>query len=191
MILVFLSNRWSFEYVICRCKYLELCQSCHVIRSSAMRGCGWPRWFAHKPLHLIVATSRMPSPMDEDYSLGSWNSIEWVSVATNEAALQKLVEVMGIVMERCEQTLTSTSRVLCCWLRSWGPFYAYPFALPQRRQTQQRYYSYLGRFLCYVFRSWRLCLDLSRTCRKPMASGGGYLISSAGLLVRSKILLFV
>ncbi|KAF1354300.1 hypothetical protein EJ07DRAFT_68878, partial [Lizonia empirigonia] len=41
-----------------------------------LRGSGWPRWFAHKPLHLIVATSRLPSPRNEVLHLGSWNCIE-------------------------------------------------------------------------------------------------------------------
>lgn len=50
--------------------------------------------------------------MDEDYSLGSWNCVEWVSVAANEAALRKLVGVIGIVMDQCEKTLTSTSQIL-------------------------------------------------------------------------------
>ncbi|PVI03267.1 hypothetical protein DM02DRAFT_625972 [Periconia macrospinosa] len=42
-----------------------------------LRGCGWPRWFAYKPLHLIALTARIPSPRSEDYCLGSWNCVEW------------------------------------------------------------------------------------------------------------------
>ena len=87
-------------------------------------------------------------------------------MAATEAKLWKLVKLTSEVMERCERTLSQTSRVLCCWLRSWGRFYAYPFALPQRHQTRRRYYSYLNRFLCYIFRSWGLCSDLKQNMQE-------------------------
>ena len=123
-----------------------------------LRGCKWPQWFAHKPLHLIVSTSITPSHCDEDLHLGSWNCTEWISCSTSEARLRKLVELTGLVLDRCEETLVHTPRVMCCWLRSWGQhFYAYPFELPQRQTTRSRYRLYLNRFLCYIFRSWQVC----------------------------------
>jgi hypothetical protein len=36
-----------------------------------LRECGWPRWFARKPLHVITATSQLPSQKHEALSLGS------------------------------------------------------------------------------------------------------------------------
>jgi hypothetical protein len=32
----------------------------HDEKTDWLRSCYWPRWFAHKPLHLIIATSRVP-----------------------------------------------------------------------------------------------------------------------------------
>jgi hypothetical protein len=36
-----------------------------------LRGCGWPRWFAHKTLLLIVATARLPPSAGEGVRLGA------------------------------------------------------------------------------------------------------------------------
>jgi hypothetical protein len=33
----------------------------HDEKTDWLRGYGWPRWFAHKPLHLNIATSRLPT----------------------------------------------------------------------------------------------------------------------------------
>lgn len=123
-----------------------------------LRGCAWPLWFAHKPLHLIVTAASLPSShISEDFSLGLWNGMECVSPAASERILWKIVEASRVVFARCVETLRHTPRVLRCWLRSWTPsFLAYPFELPQRKGTQRRYYLYHERFLCYIFRIWTL-----------------------------------
>jgi hypothetical protein len=119
-----------------------------------LRGCGWPRSFGNKPLHLIVATSRVPPASSKAVHLGTWDGMEWISCAAFETKLRRLPEVIALVLDRCEETLQQTPRVMRCWLRSWGShFYAYPFELPQRVATRSRYRSYLNHFLCYVFRS--------------------------------------
>lgn len=47
-----------------------------------LRDCEWPRWFANKPIHLIVASAALPSAgTSEDLSLGLWNGFECVSPA--------------------------------------------------------------------------------------------------------------
>jgi hypothetical protein len=119
-----------------------------------LRGCGWPRWFAHKPLHLVTSTATTPSRREEDVYLGSWNGVEWVSNASMEASLRTLLGISGRIFARCEETLLQTPQVFCCWLRSWGSsFHPYPFELPQRSRTKQKYYLYSNPFLCYVFRA--------------------------------------
>lgn len=124
-----------------------------------LRQCGWPRWFACRPLHMIAATSQLPSPKPEDLYLGSWNGTEWISCLATETKLLKLVELASCALDRCEETLSSTTRVLCCWLCSWGPHYCpIPFELPQRQATRKKYRSYCYRFHCYVFRARQVCL---------------------------------
>jgi hypothetical protein len=108
----------------------------HDEKTDWLRGCGWPRWFAHKPLHLIIATSRVPLSNKEAVHLGTWDCIEWTSCAAVESKLRQLLKVVSCVLDRCEETLQQTPRVIRCWLRSWGShFYAYPFELPQREAT--------------------------------------------------------
>lgn len=136
----------------------------HDEKTDWLRGCGWPRWFAQKPLHLIIATSRLATSTGEAIHLGTWNSVEWISSAATESKLRQLSKIVHLVLDRCEETLEQTPRVLRCWLRSWGShFYAYPFELPQRDATRARYRSFLNRFLCYVFRSWQVCQKLNQS----------------------------
>jgi hypothetical protein len=59
------------QELICSSNELE-----HDENTDWLRGCGWPRWFANKPLHLIVATSRVPPASSEAVHLGTWNGIE-------------------------------------------------------------------------------------------------------------------
>jgi hypothetical protein len=132
----------------------------HDEKTDWLRGCGWPHWFAHKPLHLIIATSRVPPSSGEDVHLGTWGCMDWISCTASETKLRQLLEVVALVLDRCDEILRQTPRVMRCWLRSWGShFYAYSFELPQREATRSRYCSYLNRFLCYVFRSWWLSYD--------------------------------
>jgi antitoxin component of RelBE/YafQ-DinJ toxin-antitoxin module len=136
----------------------------HDEKTNWLRGCGWPRWFAQKPLHVIIATSRLAASPKGAIHLGTWNGVEWISSAATELKLRQLSKIVHLVLDRCEETLEQTPRVLRCWLRSWGShFYAYPFELPQRDATRARYRSFLTRFLCYVFRSWRVCQKLNQS----------------------------
>jgi hypothetical protein len=123
-----------------------------------LRECGWPCWFVRRLLNVIAATSQLPSHKHQALYLGSWNSSEWSSRSATEAKLLTLVELTSHALDRCEETLSSTSRVLRCWLRSWGPHYCpIPFELPRRQATRKKYRSYCYRFLCYVFRARQVC----------------------------------
>jgi hypothetical protein len=107
---------------------------------------------------VIAATSQLPSHKHQALYLGSWNSSEWSSRSATEAKLLTLVELTSHALDRCEETLSSTSRILRCWLRSWGPHYCpIPFELSRRQATRKKYRSYCYRFLCYVFRARQVC----------------------------------
>jgi hypothetical protein len=56
---------------ICLFKELE-----HDENTEWLRGCRWPQWFDHKPLHLITSTATTSSRREEDLNLGSWNGVE-------------------------------------------------------------------------------------------------------------------
>jgi len=87
-----------------------------------LRGCGWPKWFANRPLHPITAAAVSPSfDARKDLRLGIWNGLECISPAASERVLWKLLQATDKVFVRCEETLAQTPRVLRCWLRSWTP----------------------------------------------------------------------
>jgi hypothetical protein len=47
-----------------------------------LHSCEWPAWFAHKPIHIIVAAAALPSARtSEDLVLGLWNRFKCVSLA--------------------------------------------------------------------------------------------------------------
>ena len=130
--------------------------------SDWLRGCEWPRWFAHRPLSLIVAMSQIPETDPRtDIVLGSWHGMDCVATALEEQTLRRLLTATSLVFERCEDTLKSTPRVLRCWLRSWSSLYLpYPFEMVKQDRTRRRYYRYFQRFLCYIFRVWTIARRL-------------------------------
>ncbi|KIW09655.1 hypothetical protein PV08_12093 [Exophiala spinifera] len=123
-----------------------------------LRGGEWPRWFAQRPLALIVAASQQPSPHgDHDLMLGTWCGRDCISSAAEKRTLKRLIQATNLVFSRCAETLQDTPRILRYWLWSWSSTYLpYPFAMVQREATKRRYYSYFQRFLCYVYRIWLL-----------------------------------
>ncbi|KAH8696797.1 hypothetical protein GQ44DRAFT_779550 [Phaeosphaeriaceae sp. PMI808] len=62
-----------------------------------LRQCGWPRWFARRPLHVIAATSQLPSRKHKDLYLGAWNGTELISYSSTEGKLLKLVDLASCV----------------------------------------------------------------------------------------------
>jgi hypothetical protein len=63
-----------------------------------LRGCEWSAWFAHKPIHIIVAAAALPSARtSEDLVLGLWNGFECVSLAQTERVIWKILEASKIV----------------------------------------------------------------------------------------------
>jgi hypothetical protein len=90
-----------------------------------LRGCGWPRWFAQKLLHLIITTSRVPPSSNEAVHFGTWNCMGGISCAALETKLRRRLGIVALVLDWYKETLRQTPRVMRCWLRSWGsPFYA-------------------------------------------------------------------
>jgi hypothetical protein len=81
-----------------------------------LRGCGWPRWFANKPLYLIIATSRVLPASGEAVYLGTWDGMDWISCTASETKLRQSLEVIALVLDRCEETLRQTLWVMRCWL---------------------------------------------------------------------------
>ena len=129
-----------------------------------LRGCGWPRWFKHKPTALMVTAAMHPSKgCPRELFLGRWNGLACRSSVLSEKALQLLVVASRQVLSRCQETLSDTPRVFCCWLRSWSHSYSpYPFQIPSLA-TVQRYSRIWISCVCYIIRMRQASRDLMET----------------------------
>jgi hypothetical protein len=79
-----------------------------------LRGCKWPKWFLHKPLHIIVAAAALlPPNTTKDVALGLWQGFECVSPAKSERIIWRILEASKIAFQCCEVILNSTLRVSC------------------------------------------------------------------------------
>lgn len=123
-----------------------------------LRGSGWPRWFAQKPLHIIVAATTLPSrDCYRELYLGTWYGVECTSTVASERALYLSLQATQQVLERCEETLRQTPRVLRCWLRSWTFSYLpYPFEMPRARASRST--KEYGRNFCAMCSASRVWL---------------------------------
>ena len=126
-----------------------------------LRGSGWPRWFRHKPLPIIITAAMMPAKgHPQDLFLGKWYGQDCISPVASERALQLLVAASHQVLRRCLETLAHTPRTLRYWLRSWTPAYSsYAFEAPTPATIQTYSRIWIGN-LCYVFRVWLLAQAL-------------------------------
>ncbi|KAI3573173.1 hypothetical protein IWW34DRAFT_757208 [Fusarium oxysporum f. sp. albedinis] len=61
-------------------------------------------------------------------------------------------------MDRCEETVHSTSRSLLCWLKSNHPYmpYSKPFTLVKHASSTTRYRLLLKKALAFCFRAYRM-----------------------------------
>ena len=126
-----------------------------------LQGCGWPIWFAEKSLLVLTSTARGPTKPLDELVLGDWHGVSCTSPAADEACLINIIIATEAALQRCEETVRETPRFFRCWLRSWGPaFLPYPFELLQTENSRQKYFSYWRRFICYIFRAYRVCLRM-------------------------------
>lgn len=78
-----------------------------------LRGCGWPKWFANRPLHLVAAAAVSPSfDTRKNLRLGIWNGLECISPAASERVFWKLLHATDKVFVRREETLAQTPSIL-------------------------------------------------------------------------------
>jgi hypothetical protein len=95
--------------------------------------------------------------LTSDYVLGVWAREPAVSPVADEIKLQKLMQLLDQMFDRCNQTVAATPHLLRCWLHSYLPdkYFLKPFTLPRKPKTQQRYRAFWKQFICFAFRVWR------------------------------------
>lgn len=74
--------------------------------SDWLRGCGWPPWFQHKPIPILLTAASLPAEgCPRDLFLGRWNELDCISPAASERTSQLLVAASRQVLSRCQETL--------------------------------------------------------------------------------------
>ncbi|PNP48483.1 hypothetical protein TGAMA5MH_00377 [Trichoderma gamsii] len=81
-----------------------------------------------------------------------------VSTSEDERRIAAILNLVNPMMDRCEQTVRSTSRNILCWIRSVKPLSSSPEPFQLVRQlSNTRKYRYLHRkLLTFVLRAYRL-----------------------------------
>ena len=150
-----------------------------------LRGCRWPQWFLHKPLQLIVASTKIPThDLSRELYLGQWYGRDCSSTVKSERSLLLIIQASDLVLDRCEETLRQTPRQLRCWLRSWTFSYSpYPFEIP-RPATVRKYRRIWFRFLCYIFR----ISSLAHQLKENVSSISGLTLTQAQRAAMNRVL---
>ncbi|KAF6802625.1 hypothetical protein CPLU01_16149, partial [Colletotrichum plurivorum] len=81
-----------------------------------------------------------------------------LSSAADENKIRLIASAIEPVIARCEATMETSGRTALCWLRSVSATLCYPkpFLLVGKKATRTRYINVLCRFVCFVFRLYRL-----------------------------------
>ncbi|KAI3571193.1 hypothetical protein IWW34DRAFT_582656, partial [Fusarium oxysporum f. sp. albedinis] len=99
------------------------------------------------PPYLLASAARVPGL-----------SVDLTSPREDEIRIDRILKVVDIVMDRCEETVHSTSRSLLCWLKSNHPYvpYSKPFTLVKHASSTTRYRLLLKKALAFCFRAYRM-----------------------------------
>lgn len=99
------------------------------------------------PPYLLASAARVPGL-----------SGDLVSPREDEVRIDRILKVVDAVMDRCEETVHSTSRSLLCWLKSNHPHVPYPkpFTLVKHTSSTTRYRLLLKKALAFCFRAYRM-----------------------------------
>ncbi|KAI7763202.1 hypothetical protein LZL87_014075 [Fusarium oxysporum] len=81
-----------------------------------------------------------------------------VSPHEDEMKIIGILNAVDVIMDRCEETVRSTSRNLLCWLKSNHPNISYskPFTLVKHASSTTKYRSLLKKALAFCFQAYRM-----------------------------------
>ncbi|KAH7463312.1 hypothetical protein FOMA001_g18009 [Fusarium oxysporum f. sp. matthiolae] len=109
---------------------------------------------------ILRASTRLPDrrALAIDCFLGQGNQESDPNIVSSSEAEQKIsciLEALGIVVDRCEDTISRTSRFLLCWLNSTRHqhFHERPFSLVAEKSTEKKYRNVQKRLLAFAFRT--------------------------------------
>jgi hypothetical protein len=126
-----------------------------------MERTGWARVYEGVRRDLLRSLTDLPysTAGSVDLLLGQDDSGGLIiSPAADEERLHRLTLAMDCMLDRCEATLSQTSRPILCWLMTTqpSPCRGRPFRFHGRGRSRQDYRRYWKRFLTFVVRAFRM-----------------------------------
>ncbi|KAH9203795.1 hypothetical protein DL95DRAFT_430566 [Leptodontidium sp. 2 PMI_412] len=131
----------------------------------------WPETYRGARRDILLGLAEMPNlyRSTKDYIIGRGSPDgegDVVSSWQDERRIAALIPIIDDMLDRCEETVQHTSRVLLCWLRSTRPQCCYPkpFTLVALPQSKRKYRRIFKRFFALLFRAYRMPGDVRRRC---------------------------
>jgi hypothetical protein len=91
------------------------------------------------------------------FCIGEHKGTKLISSAEDEQKTSRLVVVVDHMLNRCEETMRRTSRLILCWLRTGhGSCLPQPFQFLGRPSSRKQYRLYFKRFVAFIFRAYRM-----------------------------------
>ena len=118
---------------------------------------------------VLQALAEVPSapPYTTDHFLGHGThdiDPEILSPRQDEQKIAALMTAVDLMLDRCEETMQHTSRILLCWLRSTKPHTCYPkpFTLVALESSKKKYRRLWKSFIAFIFCAYRMPRDVRR-----------------------------
>ncbi|KAH7187511.1 hypothetical protein BKA60DRAFT_602330 [Fusarium oxysporum] len=118
----------------------------------------------------FAATSLLPDrhSLNTNYTLGQGNlegTPNLVSPREDEQKISCIMRALGLVIDRCEETVCCTSHNILCWLLS--------SRLQSQRSSEIRYRRTQKQFLAFILRIYRMPSDSRREIMNPVMERQG------------------
>ncbi|EWZ78605.1 hypothetical protein FOWG_17175 [Fusarium oxysporum f. sp. lycopersici MN25] len=141
---------------------------------------------------ILRSSTRLPDrrALAIDRFLGQGNQESDPNIISSSEAEQKIsciLDALDIVLDRCEDTISRTSRFLLCWLNStkYQHFYEKPFSLVAEKSTEKKYRNVQKRLLAFAFRTHMMTARLRKDCMRFQLSE--YLSSQLQVIWEHKV----
>ncbi|RKK62815.1 hypothetical protein BFJ69_g16984 [Fusarium oxysporum] len=131
---------------------------------------GWDQTYSDKGRRKVLAAliTMDSCPSGQAYLLArqgiSGLTEGLVSSTEDEMKIAVLVKLVDPMLDRCEETARKTGRSILCWLRSTRALSTYPkpFTLVRHPSSMKKYRLLFKKFLCMVFRLYRMSSSARR-----------------------------
>jgi hypothetical protein len=126
----------------------------------------WEETYSRYLRDLLSSISTMGSTgYTTAFCIGEHKGSRLISSAEDEQKIPRLVVVVDHMLNRCEETIRHTSRLILCWLCTGhgSSCLPRPITFLGRPSSRQQYRLYFKRFVAFIFRAYRMDPTLRKT----------------------------